>query len=63
MGTGPRSLCVGDEVWVLYCGGLPYVLQPLLDGCCRLVGESFVYGVMHGEALKMDVAREDVVLE
>jgi hypothetical protein len=63
MGTGPRSLRVGDEVWVLYRGGLPFVLRPLPNGHYRLVGESFVYGVMHGEALKMDLWRGGIVLE
>ncbi|RYN74344.1 hypothetical protein AA0120_g12431 [Alternaria tenuissima] len=63
MGTGARSLRVGDEVWVLYRGGLPFVLRPLPNGHYRLVGESFVYGVMHGEALKMGLLREDIVLE
>ncbi|CAI9630293.1 unnamed protein product [Alternaria burnsii] len=63
MGNGARSLRVGDEVWVLYRGGLPFVLRPLPNGHYRLVGESFVYGVMHGEALKMGLLRGDIVLE
>ncbi|KAI4916550.1 hypothetical protein J4E85_010206 [Alternaria conjuncta] len=63
MGTGARSLRVGDEVWVLYRGGLPFVLRPLPNGRYCLVGESFVYGVMHGEALMMDLRRQNIVLE
>jgi hypothetical protein len=63
MGTGARSLRVGDKIWVLYRGGLPFVLRPLPNGHHSFVGESFVYGVMHGEALKMGLSREDIVLE
>jgi hypothetical protein len=63
MGTGARSLRVNDEIWVLHRGLLPFVLRPLPNGHYSLVGESFVYGVMHGEALKMGFPRKDIVLE
>ncbi|KAF1831038.1 hypothetical protein BDW02DRAFT_572447 [Decorospora gaudefroyi] len=63
MGTGPRSLRVGDEVWVLHRGGLPFVLRHQANGRYRLVGESFVYGVMHGESLRMNLPQHNIVLE
>ncbi len=63
MGTGPRSLKPGDEVWVLFRGGLPFVLRPLQNGNYRLIGESFVLGIMHGECLKMDLPRLHVTIE
>ncbi|CAO2657858.1 Nn.00g071180.m01.CDS01 [Neocucurbitaria sp. VM-36] len=63
MGTGPRSLRAGDEVWVLHRGGLPFVLRPQPNGHYRLIGESFVYGVMHGEALEMGLSRVNITIE
>lgn len=63
MGTGPRSLRVGDEVWILHRAGLPFVLRPQANGSYRLVGESFVYGVMHGEALEMGLPMRHVTIE
>ncbi|CAA9967087.1 HET domain containing protein [Pyrenophora teres f. maculata] len=63
MGTGARSLRAGDEVWVLHRGSLPFVLRPLPNGRYRLIGESFVYGVMHGEVLQMGLQREHLIIQ
>lgn len=63
MGTGPRSLKAGDEVWVLHRGGLPFVLRPLINGNYQLIGESFVYGVMHGEAVEMGLKSQNIIIE
>jgi len=63
MGTGPRSLRPGDEVWILHRAGLPFVLRPQPNGNFRLIGEAFVYGVMHGEALQMDQPRQHITIE
>lgn len=63
MGTGPRSLRLGDEVWVLHRGGLPFVLRPQPNGHYRLIGESFVYGIMHGEVLQMNLKQQDITIE
>ncbi|KAF2033216.1 hypothetical protein EK21DRAFT_109349 [Setomelanomma holmii] len=63
MGTGPRSLRAGDEVWILHSAGLPFVLRPQPNGNYCLVGEAFVYGVMHGEALRLSLPRQNVTIE
>jgi hypothetical protein len=63
MGTGPRSLRAGDEVWVLHKAGLPFVLRPQPNGNYRLIGEAFVYGVMHGEALELGLPRQHITIE
>jgi hypothetical protein len=53
LGTGPKALRVGDEVWILGGGNVPYILQPVRDqkgGAVtrhRLVGEAYVHGLMH----------------
>ncbi|KAF3033081.1 hypothetical protein E8E12_002746 [Didymella heteroderae] len=64
LGTGPRSLKEGDEIWILHRGGLPFVLRSQQKfGHYRLIGEAFVYGVMHGEALESGVKAQNVTLE
>jgi len=63
MGIGPRSLREGDEVWILHRAGLPFVLLPQSNGRYRLVGEAFVYGVIHGEALELGLTRQNITIE
>jgi hypothetical protein len=59
MGLGPEALCVGDVIAVLLGGPVPYVLRPNSDGWSfRFIGETYVHGVMSGEALHH--VREDV---
>lgn len=56
LGTGPRSLRVGDEVWILAGGKVPYVLRQVKNKVApagsenryRLIGEAYVHGLMHG---------------
>lgn len=54
-GIGPQSIEVGDEVWLLRGANVPFVLRRLEVGNYQVIGEVYVHGVMHGEALK-DVA-------
>jgi hypothetical protein len=63
MGTGPRSLRPGDEVWVLHRGRLPFVLRPKPNGNYHLVGEAFVYGAMHGEVLGLELPEQHITIE
>ncbi|KAF3002471.1 hypothetical protein E8E13_005317 [Curvularia kusanoi] len=64
LGTGSRSLKPGDEVWILHKGGLPFVLRPQQRfGHYRLIGEAFVYGIMHGEALGQGLTLHNITLE
>ncbi|KAJ4988146.1 ankyrin and het domain protein [Stagonosporopsis vannaccii] len=64
LGTGSRSLKPGDEIWILRRGDLPFVLRPQPTfGHYRLVGEAFVYGIMHGEASNLDLPLQNITLE
>jgi hypothetical protein len=63
LGTGARSLREGDEVWILHSSGVPFVLRPQLNGHYRLIGEAFVYGVMHGEVQGMSLPRWQITIE
>ena len=50
MGLVPISAEVGDEIYLLAGGQVFYVLRPQGDGF-RLIGESYIHGLMDGEAL------------
>lgn len=52
VGVGPRSLCDGDQVWILEGGEVPFVLRQKKDGkTYTLLGYMYVHGIMHGEAM------------
>jgi hypothetical protein len=56
LGLGPAHLSVGDEVWILQGGGVPFLLRqdandPEPGNCCLFVGPSYVDGIMDGEAV------------
>ena len=53
LGAGPQSLTAGDEVWILSGCNVPIVLRDAGDGKRRVVGECYVHGIMHGEAVNM----------
>lgn len=51
MGLGPSSIEEGDLVYVLSGGQAPFILRPkVLREGFSLVGESYVHGIMDGEA-------------
>ncbi|KAJ9156280.1 hypothetical protein NKR23_g1143 [Pleurostoma richardsiae] len=52
LGNGPRSIEVGDEVWVLAGLKVPFLLRPQGNGRYLAVGDAYVHGLMHGEALE-----------
>jgi hypothetical protein len=51
MGLGPPEVQKGDLVAVLLGGSVPFILRGEEQGCFTLLGESYVYGLMKGEAL------------
>ena len=62
LGLGPRSLQVGDEVWILGGARYPFLLRPLENGAYWLVGTIYVHGIMHGEAIKPEVEFREIEL-
>ena len=60
MGIAPRTACIGDSVFVLKGGPLPFILRPGTPAegdcshppeyCFELVGSCYVHGIMDGEA-------------
>jgi hypothetical protein len=55
IGLGPRCAQPGDVVTILYGCKVPMVMRPLSglpEGSYRLLGTSYVYGIMDGEAVR-----------
>ena len=50
MGLGPKDIRNGDTVSVLRGGQVPFILRKL-DETYMLIGESYVHGIMNGEAM------------
>lgn len=52
LGFGMNTLELGDEIWVLAGVKVPLILRRQTgQGQYRLIGESYVHGIMHGEAV------------
>jgi hypothetical protein len=53
LGVGPHTLQVGDAVTIIYGSSLPLILRRSTThiGEFQLVGVSYVYGIMNGEAV------------
>ncbi len=52
IGWVPLASQVGDIIVVLYGGNVPYVLRRQPAGYYQLLGECYIWGLMHGEALQ-----------
>ncbi|KAH7220449.1 heterokaryon incompatibility protein-domain-containing protein [Fusarium redolens] len=50
-GLGPMDMKIGDQLCVLFGAEVPFLLRPKGDGYL-IVGECYVYEVMHGEVLE-----------
>jgi hypothetical protein len=63
MGLGPFNMEEGDLVYVLAGGQVPFILRPEVspDGFW-LVGESYVHGIMDGEATMLGIEVETIYL-
>jgi hypothetical protein len=63
MGLGPFTMEEGDLVYALAGGQVPFILRPiLLAGGFSLVGESYVHGIMDGEATVLGTEIETIFL-
>jgi hypothetical protein len=64
LGMGLQSTQPGDTIWVASSSPCPFVMRehPEVPDCYQLVGESYVHGIMHGEALSENTAWREVCL-
>ncbi len=64
-GLAPPGVQPGDSVALFHGASVPFIIRPhtSVKGMCRLVGETYVHGIMHGEALEFsDLAEETIYL-
>ena len=60
LGTGLDGIRVGDIVCVLFGSDVPFVLRPVgYKGDHKLIGQCYVEGIMHGEALDMGLEERE----
>ncbi|KUJ23875.1 HET-domain-containing protein [Mollisia scopiformis] len=52
LGLAPDSVAIDDEVWIIAGSQVPFILRPVGENRYKLVGEAYVHGVMHGEAME-----------
>jgi hypothetical protein len=63
LGVGPEIATEGDELWVLAGARVPFVLRTGKEkGVYTLVGEAYVHGIMHGEALREEEKLEEIII-
>lgn len=62
LAVAPMSAEAGDEIWILGGSTVPVVLRRVSEGRYRLVGQGYMYGVMHGEAVVGVEKLEDILL-
>ena len=63
LGVGPRSLKVGDQIWIPAGKGCPVILRSLETGNFAFLGEAYVHGIMHGEGLELGLEWRAIRLE
>jgi hypothetical protein len=63
IGTGPVNIQVGDLVYLFYGARTPFIIRKgNSKGIYRLVGETYIHGLMFGEALQKGFLEEELIL-
>ena len=47
----PGDAQIGDKVYIISGSQLPFVLREEADGCHKLIGATYVHGLMYGDAM------------
>jgi len=55
LGWVPGFAQVGDFICILKGSRVAYVLRPAERDTYKLMGESYIYGIMNGDALEMSL--------
>ncbi|RBQ67157.1 hypothetical protein FVER53590_03596 [Fusarium verticillioides] len=61
LGLAFSSALEGDSVWVVSACPVPLVMRPRADGTYQMIGDSYVHGIMEGEAIK-DNSWEEITI-
>jgi hypothetical protein len=57
LGLGPGYMELGDQVTILFGGETPFILRKFEDHF-KLIGESYIHGIMEGEVIQLWEAGE-----
>jgi hypothetical protein len=62
IGFVPHEAKIGDEICILYRAAVPFVLRKSLDSnsSFKLIGECYIHGIIHGEALSFERFQERI---
>jgi hypothetical protein len=61
IGLGPPGIDVGDKVWIFLGGRMPIIIRAgETDGIYSMLGDTYVHGMMYGEAFKDNIEYVDV---
>ena len=63
LGMGAENMKPGDRVCIFLGANVPYILRPQNNGRYKMVGEAYVYGLMHGEILDTNPVWDMIALE
>jgi hypothetical protein len=65
LGLGRPSMQPHDELWILARAPTPYLLRKIegRDGRYIIVGDCYVRGIMHGEAVRDQQKWEKILIE
>jgi hypothetical protein len=58
LGLGPLGSKAGDLVVILFGLDMPFVLRPVDGGQYRIIGETYLHGVMDGEFMSQNPPAE-----
>lgn len=61
LGIGPANAHMGDYVAILISSQVPYILRGCKENGYRVVGETYVSGIMNGEAVDLLVKEEQAL--
>ncbi|KAJ4287302.1 hypothetical protein N0V90_012700 [Kalmusia sp. IMI 367209] len=62
VGLAPADCAEGDVIVIFFGGKTPYTLRLRTEVDYTLVGETYVYGVMYGEAMEQRIETETFIL-
>jgi hypothetical protein len=62
LGMGPSSLRAGDKVFVVPGANAPLIMRRLDPGHYQVIGEAYIHGIMHGEAVTENAKTTEIHL-
>ncbi|KAF2820971.1 hypothetical protein CC86DRAFT_237156, partial [Ophiobolus disseminans] len=52
VGLGSSTIRSGDYIVILLGADMPFIVRPVGNDHCQIIGEAYIHGMMQGEALQ-----------